>query len=262
MNRAAFVPLFVLAAASPAFAQDETIGARWREWNVSIRGHIQGQGDAIPSGDIDVVDTLGYDRPENGHELQLCLSIPVLGRFYAGYWWVDFDGSETLERTITFADRTFTAGTTIESELNLDMYYLTYEFGFPSLPLGGDTIRLDLGVQLGVRALVAEGSIENALFSADDSGGTGIPVIGAHAALQVTPFLRAELELAGMAVSYGSTSLSYVEAFGEIVGQLGPAFAGVGYKYASLDLDDERGDSDLDVNITLDGFYITAGVRF
>ena len=251
----------LLALAAP-LVQDETIGARWREWKVAINGHIQGQGDAIPAGDIDVADTLGYDDTENGHELQLCLSIPFFGRFYAGYWWVDFEGSETLTREITFADRTFSAGTTVESELNLDMYYLTYELGLPSLPLGCDDIPLDLGVQLGARALIAEGSIENSTFSAEDSGGTGIPVIGVHAALRVTPFLRAELELAGMAVSYGSTSLSYVEGFGEIVGQLGPAFAGVGYKWATLDLEDERGDVDLDVDITLDGFYFTAGVRF
>ena len=262
MKRSVHVLAVLLAAAAPAAAQDETFSARWREWFVNIGGHVQGQGDVIPAENIDVDSTLGYDDRENAHELQLCLSIPFFGRFYAGYWWVDFEGTETLTRTITFADRVFTAGTTIESELDLDMYYLTYEFGFPSLPLGGDDIRLDVGVQVGVRALLVEGSIENALFSAEDSGGTGIPVIGVHGALQVTPFLRAELELAGLAVSYGSTSLSYFEGFGEIVGQIGPAFAGVGYKWTTLDLKDERGDVDLDVDITLEGFYLTAGVRF
>lgn len=251
--------LLLLGLAAP---QDEIIGARWREWKASIDGHVQGDGDLLPATDIDVDDDLGYDGRENGHEIQLYLNIPYFGRFYAGYWWIGFDGSETLERTITFADRTFTAGTTIDSEFELDVYYLTYEFAFPSLPLGGDDLRLDLGVQLGVRGLFLEGSIESSLFQADDSGGTGIPVLGVHGMLQVTPFIRAELELAGLAVSYGSSSLRYVEGFGEVVGQVGPAFAGVGYKWTSLDFKDKRGDVDLEADVVLEGFFFTAGVRF
>ncbi|HEX7901182.1 MAG TPA: hypothetical protein VF950_25715 [Planctomycetota bacterium] len=251
----------LLLALTAGIPQDEIIGGRWREWKAAITGRLQGEGDLLPGSNIDVDDTLGYDR-ENAHEIQLYLNIPVLGRFYAGYWWVNFNGEEILERTITFADRAFTAGTAIDSELELDMYYLTYEFGFPSLPLGGDDLRLDLGVQFGVRALLVEGTIESALFTAEDSGGVGIPVLGVHGALQVTPFLRAELEIAGMAASYGDSSLSYLEAFGEIVGQFGPLFAGVGYKWCNLDMKDDRGDVDFEVDLTLEGFYLTAGVRF
>lgn len=262
MNRAAFASLLSLAAATPAFAQgDEFIGGRWREWKAAISGRLEGQGDLVPASNIDVADTLGFER-ENGHEIQLYLNFPVLGRLYAGYWWIDFDGQEVLERTITFADRTFTAGTPVDSELELDMYYLTYEFVFPSLPLGGDDLRLDLGVQAGLRGLFVEGSIESNLFSAEDSGGVGTPVLGLHGALQVTPFVRAELEVAGMAMSYGKSSLTYVEVFAEVVGQLGPAFAGVGYKWCGLDMKDERGDVDLKIDLTLEGFYLTAGLRF
>lgn len=252
--------VLLLALAAP-LAQDENIGARWREWKAAIDGHLEGEGDTLPATNIDVDDDLGFER-ENAHEIQLYLSIPFFGRFYAGYWWVDYEGSETLERTITFADRVFTAGTPVDSRLELDMYYLTYEFPFPSLPLGGDDLRLDLGVQLGARGLVVDGSIESAIFDAQDSGGTGIPVLGVHGTLQVTPYLRAELELAGMGVSYGSSSLRYVEGFGEIVGQIGPVFAGVGYKYCSLDFEDERGDVDLSAKIKVEGAYLTAGLRF
>lgn len=254
--------LILAAAAGPAAAQDETIGARWREWFVDINGHIQGQGDLIPSSDINLTETLGLDDQENAHELQVYLQLPVLGRIYAGYWWVDFSGTETLERDITFGDVTFTASTTVDTTLELDMYYLTYEFMFPSLPLGGDTVRLDIGVQLGVRALLIDASIDSVLLAAEDDGAVGTPILGARGALQVTPFLRAELELAGMTVRYGDASMRYVEAFGEVVGQLGPVFAGVGYKYCSLDFDDESGDVDLEAELKLDGFYLTAGVRF
>lgn len=254
--------LMALALSSPALAQDETIGVRWREWYAKLGGHIQGQGETFPASDINLTSTLGLDDQENGHEIQLYLSVPFVGRLYAGYWWIDFDGSETLTRDITFADITFTANTTVDTTLDLDMYYLTYEFVLPSIPLGGDEVKLDIGIQAGVRALLADASIDSVLLSAQDDGAVGIPVIGLRGALQVASFLRTEFEIAGMAVSYGSSSLSYVESFGEVVGQLGPVFAGVGYKWCKLNLDDSRGDADFSAEIRIDGFYLTAGLRF
>ncbi len=252
----------VLSTASPALAQDETVGVRWREWFANLGGHIQGQGEAVPATDINLSETLGLDDQENGHEIQVYLNFPFVGRLYAGYWWIDFDGSETLTRDITFADITFTASTTVKTTLDLDMYYLTYEFVLPSIPLGGDELRLDIGIQAGVRALLADASIDSVLLKAQDDGAVGIPVLGVRGALQIASFVRAEFELAGMAVSYGSSSLSYVESFGEVVGQLGPAFAGVGYKWCKFDLDDSRGDVDFSTELRLDGFYVTAGLRF
>jgi hypothetical protein len=254
--------ILAVAAASPAAAQDETIGVRWREWFVKINGHIQGQGDNVPAADINLTSTLGLDDQENGHEIQLYLSLPVLGRFYAGYWWVDFEGDETLTRDITFADVTFSASTTVESTLNLDMYYLTYEFLLPSIPLGGDTMRLDVGVQLGARALLADASIESSGLSGEDDGAVGTPVIGVRGALQLAQFVRAELEIAGMSIRYGDSSMRYVEGFAEVVGQLGPVFGGVGYKWCSLDFHDSSGDVDFQADFKLDGFYLTAGLRF
>lgn len=242
-------------------SQDETIGARFRAWKAGIDGHIQGEGDALPASDIDIDSELGIDDEENAQELQVYVNIPYFGRFYAGYWWVDFEGDQTLTRTITFADRTFTAGTQVDTQLELDMYYLTYEFGLP-IPLGSDDVSLSVGVQIGVRALLVDASIDSSLFSAQDSGGTGIPVVGLHGILQLTRFLRAELELAGMAASYASTSLRYFDGFAELVGQVGPVFAGLGYKWASVDLKDERGDVDLEADVEIAGVYLTVGARF
>lgn len=262
MKHSLMALLLVLSTASPALAQDETIGVRWREWFANLGGQIQGQGGVVPATDINLTSTLGLDDQENGHEIQLYLSLPFVGRFYAGYWWIDFEGSETLTRDITFADITFTASTTVDTTLDLDMYYLTYEFLLPSIPLGGDQVSLDIGIQVGLRALLADASIDGALFNAQDDGAVAIPVVGVRGALQIASFLRTEFELAGMAVSYGSSSLSYVESFGEVVGQLGPAFAGVGYKWCKLDLDDSRGDVDFSAELRIDGFYLTAGLRF
>jgi hypothetical protein len=253
--------MIALVLALAPLAQDESVGARWRVWKAEIDGHIQGQGDALPSSDIDVARELGLDDEENGNELQVYVNVPFFGRLYAGYWWIDFDGSQVLSRTITFADRSFTSGTRVDTELELDMYYLTYEFPLP-IPLGTDDFNLSVGFQIGARALLVDASIQSSLFSAQDSGGTGIPVLGVHGILQLTSYVRVELELAGLAASYADTSLRYFDGFAEVVGQIGPVFAGVGYKWASVDLEDERGDVDLEVDVELDGFYLTAGARF
>lgn len=244
-----------------AWAQDETVGVRVREWYAKMEGRIQGQGDSVPSFDIDVDRDLGMDDEEVVHELQAYLQLPLVGRFYVGWWGGHFEGDKTLTRTITYADQTYTASTQVHSELDLNVYYLSYELVLPTLPLG-DAVRAEVGVLVGVRAILAEGSIEGGGSSGSESGGGGLPLVGVHGALQVTPYLRADVEIMGLVFKYSDISLSYLEAFGEVVGQLGPVFAGVGYKFVDIDLADHHSGVDLDLDISLDGFYVTAGVRF
>jgi hypothetical protein len=248
-------------AGAGAYAQDETVGVRLREWRATMEGHIQAQGDSIPSTNVDLDRELGIDDPENVHEIQAYVGLPLLGSLYAGWWFGTYEGDRFVTQTFTFADRVFTAGTTVTSELELDVYYLSFEIGLPTLPLG-DLVQFKAGVLPGVRVFHAEGEIENEFFTGQDSGTIGLPVIGVHAALQVTPYARADVEVMGMAFKYGNSSGRYIEAFIEVVGQVGPAFGGVGYKFVDLDLADHRGDTDFDLAVDITGPYLTVGVRF
>ncbi len=251
----------VFLSAAQAWAQDETVGVRVREWYARMEGRLEAQGDSIPATNIDLDSTLGLDDQEIVHEIQGYLSLPVLGRFYAGWWFSSFEGEETLTRSITFADRTFTASTTVDSRLDLDVYYLSYELVLPTLPLG-DLLSAEVGVLAGLRGLVAEGEIESAGQRAEESGGFGFPVLGVHGALRIASWLRADVEIMGLPFKYGSSSVTYLEAFGEVVAQLGPLFGGVGYKVASIDLADHRSGTDFDLDIGISGFFVTAGLRF
>ncbi len=247
----------VLLASARAWGQDETIGVRLREWRTPISGHIQGQGETLPAFNIDVDEHLGMDDVETVHEVQAYLSFPLLGNIYAGLWSGRFEGDRLLSETITFADLQFTASTTVESELELDVYYASYEFSLPLVPM------FDLGVLAGIRVIHADGRVSaTSVGEGQDSGTVAIPVLGVHALVELASFLRAEAEVMGLTFKYGSSSGLYVEAYAEVVGQVGPLFAGLGYKYVTLEIADHRSGTDFDADIHLEGAYLTAGLRF
>ncbi|HXG61635.1 MAG TPA: hypothetical protein VNO22_09680 [Planctomycetota bacterium] len=250
-----------LAALLASAASDETVGLRLREWYAHIDGHVQAEGESIPSTDLDLDRDLGVDSPDLAHELQASLTLPLLGRLTAGAWFVDYEGDSTVTRTFTFAGQTFTTGTRVKSEMELDVYYLSYEFVFPSLPLG-DLLEAELGIIGGGRLLRGEGSVESDLGSGEDSGVAGLPVVGIHAMVRVTPWLRGDAEVVGMTFSSGDMSARYVEAYVEATGQIGPVFAGVGYKFVRLNFSDRRSEEEFMADVDLFGVYVTAGLRF
>lgn len=253
--------LLVLSAA-PAFAQDEHVGVRLREWYATMEGDLKSSGDLLGGTSISLASDLGLDSPGWSAEIQAYGHIPFFGKLYAGWWRIERGGDEVLSRTITFANQAFTAATEVKTDVTLDVGYLTYEFDFPSIPLG-DVLKWELGLQVGARVMRGEGALDSAFASGSDSGIIGIPVLGGHAALQVTPYLRADVEVVGFGLSYSGHKGSYLEAYGEIVGQPLPwLFAGVGYKYVSLRVKDNIGSTDFDLDIHITGLYLTAGVRF
>jgi len=256
------VGLLSVLAAAPAFAQDEHVGVRVREWHAKMDGHLSSDGEILGGTNINLASDLGLDGAEYTSEVQAYVAIPFLGKIYAGWWWLDRSGDEVLSRTITFADQSFTASTTVKSEVNLDVYYLSYEFVFPSIPVG-EVVKWELGILAGIRLLDGGASIDSAIVSGADSGIIGIPVIGGHAALQITEWIRMDAELMGLTFSYAGRRGTYLEAYGEIVAQPFPwLFAGIGYKHVLLELSDQSGSTDFELEITVSGLYFTAGVRF
>ncbi len=249
----------MLPASAPAFAQSEYIGVRLREWYARINGEVFAEAESIPATTVDLDRHLGLGQAEIAHEIQAYLSLPILGNFYAGYWYADYKGERWLSETITYADNTFTASTRVESEVELQVAYLTYEFALP-LPL--PMFNLEIGAMVGVRGIAARGSIDNEFASAEESGEGGLPVVGVHAALQLTPWLRADVEVLGLSFQAADRRATYLEAYAEAVAQLGPVFAGVGYKYVEIDLRDKSGSIEFRAEAIMDGAYITAGIRF
>jgi hypothetical protein len=255
--------ILFLSSAAPAAAQDEYIGARVREWFARMGGTIEADNGSGTSESIDLGSDLGLGDRNLTHEIQAYLRIPVLGRIYAGWWRAHDSGDRTLTRTFDYAGQTFTASTDVHSEVTLDVAYLTYEFAFPTIPIG-DAVAIEAAVQIGARGMRGEGSIQESATGqgGHKSGIIGLPTIGGHVTVTLFSFVRAEVEVVGLAAAYGAWRVHYFEASGEAVAQPLPwLFAGLGYKMADLEFR-HSGSQKFALDVTVSGLYITAGVRF
>lgn len=254
---------FLLLSATPAMAQDEHIGIRVREWFARMGGTIEADDGSGTSERIDLGDDLGLADRNLTTELQAYLRIPVVGRIYVGWYRVHDTGDETLTRTIDFQGFTFTSSTNVRSEVTLDVGYLTYEFAFPTIPIG-DVVGIELGLQISGRVFRGDGSIEESSGgqSGQKDGVFGLPTIGGHVTVTLFDVIRAEVEIVGLAFAYADVKIHYLEASAEVVAQPLPwLFAGVGYKLTSLELSN-TGSQKFLLDVTISGLYITAGVRF
>jgi hypothetical protein len=252
---------FVFLSAVPAFAQDEHIGFRVREWFTRTSGTIASEEGGLASTPLDLSDDLGLGNQVLTHELQIYGRIPFVGRLYLGWWHNHDSGNSTLEQTVTFAGQTFNQSTPISTEYTLDVAYLTYEVALPSIPLDR-LINLEVSPNLSLRGIKAKGSIEGAGLSGSDSGTVGLPTLGVHVTLKLFDLIRTEAEVSGLQFRYGDKEAHYLEVYAEAVVEPLPfVFAGFGYKLASINATNGGSDpSHVDVNIA--GFYITFGARF
>ena len=257
---AAFVFLF---AGAPAMAQDEVIGVRVREWFARMSGTLEADDGSGTSTRLDLAADLGLADRNLTTEIQAYLGIPLLGRIYLGWWRAHDTGSETLDRTIEFEGFTYTASTRVDSEVTLDVAYLTYEFAFPTIPVA-DLVSIEFSVQAGLRGVRGEGSIAESAGgnSGSDAGTVGFPTLGGHVTVQLFKLIRVEVEVVGLTFSYGDWHMNYWEVYGEVVAQPLPwIFAGVGYKLANIHVEND-GNQRFLVDVGVAGVYITAGVRF
>jgi hypothetical protein len=117
------VKIVVVAVAvlllAPGLAAADVLELEGRYWFTDIKGSAKIENNNLEGTRIDLEDDLGVD-PENMPEVRLSLGLGN-SRIRFAYTHATFEGDETLARDVTFAGRTFTAGTRVESEF--DMHY-------------------------------------------------------------------------------------------------------------------------------------------
>ena len=74
--------------------------------------------------------------------------------------------------------------------------------------------------------------------------------------------VRVEGMLSGLAFQYGDVTTGFVDAYIEATVSLGPLFAGAGYRYVTFQFQQEDDPDAYEVDLAIDGFYITVGARF
>lgn len=239
---------------------EEWVQVRARAWFARMSGHLEA--DASTKGTrLSVASDLDLGSESTIPEVQAWVEVPYIGRVIAGWWRYDNSSQPTLNRTITFAGRSFTVGTQVHTSLELDVAYLSYEYVFPTISLG-DLAKLQLGLELGLRGISGDATLSDAGQTAEGRGTIPALVLGGHAIAQFTPWLKAEAEAVGIAIKIDKEKVSYVETYAEIGVQPLPwLFAAVGYKYMQMTYR-YHARLDFDLEVDLSGAFVEVGVRF
>jgi outer membrane protein len=167
---------------------------------------------------------------------------------------MSFDGSNTITRSFTFGDQTFTGSTPVSSKLTLDHYDLALYYSIPGLK--AVTLGI-LNIELGLdgRQINFDGTLSQGGVTSSKKSTFFIPMI--YAGVQVKPISLLSIEAEFRGLSDGSDH--YYDYIGRLkVMPFGPLFISGGYRAEELKLDK----NDVKANVKFSGPFAEVGVTF
>jgi outer membrane protein len=242
----------VLWLALPAQAFE--FGVRGNYWFTDLKGDIRLDGSSLAGTKLDFHDDLGVGN-ESYPVGEVFLGLGNHHLFFS-YYHADYSGTETLTETINFGDQTFAMGDRVESNLEYDVFDLTYQYDLVNLK------RVPTRFSLGLlaRVMVYDGKAEiqeKALNQSETETFTvPIPMVGLSLRLGLpVDILEARVRAAGMGYKDGyavdgqaELALTFIP-FVEIQG---------GYRIFRVNLDT----NDLDLDYDTSGPYVGATIHF
>lgn len=242
--------VFALAAA-PAMA-DEMVSFKAGYLTLSPEGEF-----AVSNGGfgtkVDMEDDLGFDDSEEF----MAEAAVQLGSFRltAGYLPLKFSGSGTISEPIQFGDQTFIANTTVDSDVDIDLYDVGltwYLLNFDDLP-----VRLQIGPEVSVKFVDADLSMTDLTtgINESESVSAAVPTLGLRGRVGLADFLA----LVGRIGYLEYDDNSFLDADAQL--EFSPLpLVGIfaGYRYFDLEVDE----SDVFLDVTFDGPYGGAFIRF
>lgn len=202
---------------------------------------------------IDLENDFGIDE-----EAELVAEAAVqLGAFRlsAGYMPLNYSGTSTLARSITFNGRTFNATEQATGSLDVDLYDLGltwYLLNIDDMP-----VRVQVGPELSIKVFDGEASIVSQTTGLSEavSGTAPVPTLGLRARVGLGDMLSLAARVGY--VEYNDNS--FLDADGQVEFSPLPMFGiFAGYRYLDLEVDE----GDLFVDATFDGPYGGLLVRF
>ncbi len=223
-----------------------------RYWWPQLSGSVKAVSNDVGSG-VDFKDDLGMGN-EAIPEGRVTWHTGPNSWLRLSYLQASYDGENTLERTIDFNGRTFTLGTTVESDADLKYGILGWAWQFINLADG----KIKLGTLLEVSVVSEDCSIQGTggLPEADTSLTAPVPAIGG--ALTVAPWewIEGSLNLSGLPLGKYGHTLNVEGGLNFILMKNVSVLCG--YRYADLDVED-----DLDfIKVRLSGPFVAAMLRF
>lgn len=151
--------------------------------------------------DINIRDDLGI-KDKNFFSGRLILQITKRNKIRFSYLPIRYEGEKQITQSISYGGTTYTAGTTVKTELKADMYDLTYEL---------DAIKGDvgfLGIIIGVKYFDLYGKIEGTVLGITEKeegkGQAPIPVIGLAGRIYPIKYINLSGEITGLSIGRAS----------------------------------------------------------
>lgn len=262
LRRTLLAALLAASAAAPGCGQlyDVKVGLAGADyWLTSLDGHIKVNNAVLPDLEADLKDTLDIED-ENVFSFH---AVAQLGSFAleGNYFRLDASGESAIDRTIQIGGQSFTAGTNVESDLELELAGGKLKLGI--LELGPVAV----GAVVGVNYLHFDGSAKATALGLEgrEKLEAPFPVIGAMASVN-QPLgdswtLFAEAEATGLYVRdlYGING-SYLDVAGRVGARFSVIRLGAGYRFIGVDVEDT--DADVEWDVSLGGPFLFAEVAF
>jgi hypothetical protein len=223
------------------------IAVRADAWYPRLDGKFSDTaGDTIEAGELNL------DTNTWGPAAEVTLT-PSRFFFRFDFYHARFAGSSTIERTFSFGGVTFPVSEDVDSRVRIENYRFLSGFAVVK------TAPFRLYVMLGLGYYHLEGRVVGSVSgTAEQSLDVPAPLLGLLAQAKVTRFLF-ELEVSGLSISFSDVGADYVDVKASVgVTIFKVAMLRAGYRYVLLN----GYASDFDVDVTLDGFFLGAGVQF
>lgn len=239
-------------AAGFCFAQEQRIEVQGRYWISDLDAEAKVVESDI-GGKFDFKDDLGIDD-ENLPEARLIFHTGPNSLLRLAYTQVDYSGEDSVTRTVEFKGQSYTAGTRVESDLDIKYTRLGWLWYFLSLA----DEKVKLGSIVEVKAVMADISLKAPALSLSESEDFfgGLPTAGL--ALDVKPIEKLKLfgEISGIAA--GDYGYFFDAEAGIAFAPLEHLSIEAGYRMIDLKAED---DPDF-ATVQMNGPFVSATLRF
>ncbi|MFQ5441506.1 MAG: hypothetical protein ACE5EB_02145 [Thermodesulfobacteriota bacterium] len=245
--------LFVTLAAlllfqTKAFA---VVDVEARYWFTNIDGEATATSGAVIGTNVNFVDDLGMEENKGFVEGRITFELGGHKVRY-GYMPMTWDGTRTITQSISFAGQTFSASTSVDTEVEINLHRLGYEYDFI------DFANNKIGAIIEMKYIDAQINLKDSALGLDETESLDIPIptIGVAASVGL-PFL---VEVSGEVTGLTLGSQAYL-IDGEVAVNFKPApfvVLAAGYRY--MDFHVEKNDNQVDIR--LQGPFITLKADF
>jgi hypothetical protein len=250
MRSMGFVFAIVFMCVSSTAMADETVSVKVGYQSTAVSGQFAGNVNGVGT-HIDMKNDLGFKRSDNvTAELALQLGD---SRLSLGYLPLDFKGSGTLTRNITFNGQNYAASTAVTSRVKATIYDLAYTYYL--INMNDMPSRFQLGIEPAVKFIHAESSLTAANSTNQVSATVPIPTIGLRARVALADFVG----VVGRVGYMGYASNRFLDVDGQV--EFSPVpLLGIYAGYRKLELKADT--SGVFVDMRMDGPFAGAFFRF